>query len=34
MWLIHMKGLDAIMTEKFLTDLFISLNKDLEENIP
>jgi hypothetical protein len=33
MWLIHMKSLDPIMMEKFLTDFFISLKEDLEENI-
>jgi hypothetical protein len=33
MWLIHMKGLDPIMMEKFVTDFFISLNEDVEENI-
>ena len=30
MWLIHMKGLDTLMMEKFLTDFFINLNEDLE----
>jgi hypothetical protein len=35
MWLIHIKGLDPIMMEKFLTDFFIKLNEDLEKkNIP